>query len=163
MKIIDDFLLKEEFNNIKEKILSDYFPWYFNDGVVIKNDDYFQFTHIMYIDDKPNSEFFNLMETIISKLNILTLIRIKVNLQTRTNKIIEQGMHTDHNYTGYEKMKSAIFYLNTNNGYTKFNDKKIIHSKENRIVIFNAKIKHTGSSCTDKKNRVAINLNYVEK
>lgn len=57
--------------------------------------------------------------------------------------------------------KTAIFYINTNNGYTKFNiKKKIVKSKANRLVKFPAKIKHTGTTCTDKDERIVLNINY---
>ena len=56
---------------------------------------------------------------------------------------------------------SAIFYLNTNNGYTKFEDGTIISSIENRLVTFPSTMLHTGTSCTDTKYRLVLNLVYV--
>ena len=59
---------------------------------------------------------------------------------------------------------SAIFFINTNNGKTLFKniDKEII-SKENRIVIFDGRLEHTGTTCTDQRNRILINFNYFNK
>lgn len=45
-------------------------------------------------------------------------------------------------------------------GYTKFENKKIVKSEENKIVIFNSNLKHTGSTCTDQDIRMVININY---
>ena len=57
---------------------------------------------------------------------------------------------------------TAIFYVNTNNGYTKFEDETIVESVANRVVTFPANMKHTGTSCTDEKTRVIINFNYFK-
>ena len=55
---------------------------------------------------------------------------------------------------------TSIFYMNTNNGYTKFEDGTKIESVANRLVSFPSNMKHKGSSCTDEKIRVVINFNY---
>ena len=39
-------------------------------------------------------------------------------------------------------------------------DKKIIKSKANRVVTFPANVKHTGTTCTDKNERIVLNINY---
>ena len=59
------------------------------------------------------------------------------------------------------KWWTAIFYVNTNNGKTIFkHNKEQISSRENRVVIFDGRLKHAGTTCTDAKNRIVINLNY---
>ena len=62
-----------------------------------------------------------------------------------------------------EKLKywsTSIFYVNTNNGYTKFEDGTKVESVANRLLTFPANMKHTGTSCTDEKTRVVINCNF---
>ena len=62
-----------------------------------------------------------------------------------------------------EKLKqwtTSIFYVNTNNGYTEFEDGTKVESVENRLVTFSLNMKHRGTSCTDEKTRVVINFNY---
>ena len=69
------------------------------------------------------------------------------------------GFHTDLNF----KCKTAIYYVNTNNGGTIFriNKKEIkVESEENKIVIFNSKILHAAKSQTDTDTRIVININY---
>jgi hypothetical protein len=51
--------------------------------------------------------------------------------------------------------------MNTNNGKTIFKNGKQINSIENRIVIFDSNLQHTGTSHTDTKRRVLINFNYI--
>jgi len=53
--------------------------------------------------------------------------------------------------------------MNTNNGYTKFEDGTKIESVANRMVFFSSNMKHTGTSCTDEKIRVVINFNYFKQ
>jgi len=157
MKIIKNFLPKEDFEKIKVTMTNPFFPWYLNDGVNLEKDGYIQFTHIFFNNTSyVNSPHFNLVEPILKKLKIKALLRVKANLLHRTEKIIEHGYHTDFNYEN----TTAIFYINTNNGYTKFKNKKICKSEENKMVYFNSKIEHTGSTCTDENYRVVLNINY---
>lgn len=162
IEIIDNFLDKESFDAIKNTLLGReaLFPWYFNLVVATDNDtsiDNFQFTHVFYNNLKPNSQYNSILTPLIDKLEIRSLIRIKANLVTKTEKIIEHGFHTDN---PYPDSKTSVFYVNTNNGYTKFDNGSIVNSIENRIATFNSTLSHTGSSCTDSQARVVINLNY---
>jgi len=163
MKIIDNFLDKENFKLLQDNILTYNFPWYFNNGVNVIGDEYFQFTHNFYKEFHVTSHLYNLIEPLIKKINPLSLIRVKANLITRTLKIIEHGMHIDQFGKKTPKSKTAIFYCNTNNGYTKFENGDKIESIENRIVVFNNSLYHSGSSCTDEKIRVVININYFPR
>ena len=60
-------------------------------------------------------------------------------------------------------MTTAIYYLNTNNGFTKFENGDKVNSVANRMVIFDSNLKHTGTSCTDAHARMLINFNYYTK
>lgn len=158
MKIIDNFLDKEDFLKLQNFIVKGKMPWYFGE-VICKEEKHSQFYHIFYDYFTIYSNSFDLLYPIITKLNIKACIRIKANLLTRTDEIIEHGYHTDYNF---DNLKTAVFYCNTNNGYTKFKNGKKVESIENRIVCFDAKELHTGSTCTDEKTRVVININYYE-
>jgi hypothetical protein len=59
--------------------------------------------------------------------------------------------------------KTAIYYVNTNNGYTLIDSKKRIKvgCEANKILIFNSNIEHAMVSQTDTSRRVVINLNYL--
>jgi hypothetical protein len=162
--VIKNFLEEKKFNLIKLALLEHNFPWYYNDGIIFNNKEgyenknNFQFTHIFFINHSINSSMFNLIKPLIDKINPISLVRIKANLITKTNTIIEHEYHVD--YDTEENMKTAIFYINSNNGYTKFKNGKKIKSEENKLVFFNSKLMHAGSTCTDEKVRVVINLNY---
>ena len=89
-------------------------------------------------------------------------MRAKFNLLQRTDTIIEHGFHTDIQNPS-EEIKTAIFYLNTNNGYTKFKNGDIFESKENTLIMFDSQLEHCGTTCTDKKYRAVFNLNFFKE
>ncbi len=163
MEVIDNFLDKDNFKILQDNLLSYNFPWYLTDGVNVVGDEFFQFNHHFYKEFKIMSHLYDLVEPLIKKIDPISLIRIKANLLTKTEKIIEHGMHIDQSGKSIPKSKTAIFYCNSNNGYTKFENGKKIESIENRLVIFNNNLYHSGSTCTDKKVRIVININYFPR
>jgi hypothetical protein len=165
MKIEDDFLDQENFNRIQQILIggSSQFPWSYADGIVRKEVDKFQFTHVFYIDSAPNNDSIELVTPIIEILNPTVIMRIKANLLTKTPKIVENEFHTDFKMSE-EKLKhwtTSIFYVNTNNGYTVFEDGTKVESVANRMLTFPSNLKHCGTSCTDKNIRSVINFNYL--
>jgi hypothetical protein len=156
--VIENVLKKENFLTIKNTMEGDTFPWYFNKVLYNEVDNNFQFTHIFYNNFTVNSDFYGLIIPIIDVLKPLALIKIKANLLTKEKNIIEHGMHVDYDY---KNCKTAVYYVNTNNGYTKFSDGAKISSEENKLLIFNTEEKHTGTTCTDSSRRIVINFNYV--
>ena len=55
---------------------------------------------------------------------------------------------------------TAILYINTNNGYTKFKKGGKVKSVANRMLIFDSQLEHAGVTCTDALRRVVVNFNY---
>ena len=166
MEIVDDFLDQEEFDELQVLMMGDDFAWYFN-KVIVYNEvgDKFQFTHTFYKYDAPQSSYFENLKPILEIINPISLWRIKANLRTRTSKSEESSFHSDIDIMSEEKRKqwtTSIFYVNTNNGYTKFEDDTKVESIANRMVTFPANMKHLGASCTDQKRRVVINFNYFK-
>jgi len=159
-KVIDNFLNETDLKKLEDMIMLDYMPWYFNDFINRKGDEFFQFTYgFVKMSGEPNCSdaMMSILEPFRLKLKVNNFLRVKANLTTKTNKIVEHGMHTD---TDESKGKTGIFYLNTCNGYTKLENGEKIISKKNRYLEFDCNTKHSGSSCTDEKRRVVINFNY---
>ena len=50
--------------------------------------------------------------------------------------------------------------MNTNNGGTKFEDGTFVNSVANRMITFDASLKHAPVSCTDSSRRIVVNINY---
>ena len=165
MKIIDNFLPTQEFNHLSGIILSDYFPWYWNDNKTIKGDGYYQFTHTIFggYAEGINSKFYADFNPILHRLNAHRLGRVKLNLNHKTTFRRNFGWHTDGMVNKNFELhfpKTAIFYFNTNNGFTKIKGCGKIKCSANRMVIFDTNLLHTGFSCTDQKRRVIMNCNF---
>jgi len=177
--IIDNFLSLEHFESLEKIFFDIRFPWFYNssinyldrDGERISDEDgsreleeyNFQFTHVLY-GSKPddchqtiNSKSFDTIIPILEKLNPKSLVRAKVNLIPRADKIIIHGFHND--FKDYDST-TALFYINTNNGLTVFENGKECSSVSNRLVMFPSSLKHSGTTCTDEKIRVTLNINY---
>ena len=167
MKIEDNFLDQNIFDNLQNWILGENFAWYYNSTIVYRNEisDKFGFIHGFYRYDAPQSSYFENLKPILEIINPISLWRIKANLRTRTSKSEESSFHSDMDIMSEEKRKqwtTSIFYVNTNNGYTKFEDDTKVESIANRMVTFPTNLRHRGTSCTDEKTRVVINFNYFK-
>ncbi len=157
-KVIDNFLEKEEFLKLKEFVKSDYFPWFFQNEINnnhINRDDFY-FTHILYIDNKVNSPFYEKFSILLKKINCKALIRLKANFYTKTKKVQIHEPHKDYDF----KHNGCIFSFNTCDGYTLLKDGTKINSIENRILFFDPSIEHSSTSCTNDKGRLNVNINY---
>ena len=160
IKVLDNFLEKKDFQNLKKNILDNHnFPWYLSLGINNKENAR-QFYHYFYKDDNVCSNYISLLEPILNKLESNTLVRIKLNLLPKSFSILEYKYHTDILFKNDVFCKTAIFYLNSNNGHTLFKNFNSIQSTENRLVSFNSNIEHGGTTCTDQDFRYVLNLNY---
>jgi hypothetical protein len=108
------------------------------------------------MDNKINSNAFDLFSPIIKKLNAKSLIRVKINCYPCTEVIKENESHKDYEYDH----KGFIYYFNTCDGYTKLNDGTKIDSVANRALFFNPSIPHQSTTCTNAKARFNMNINY---
>jgi hypothetical protein len=172
MKIIDDLLPIEEFTYVKAMCMNDRFTWQYYPYKVSNADDPLinesiwqqQFVHMFYRlqNGMPShvSDHINFIMPILDKINPLVLLRAKMNMTTPTPEINNFPAHVDGTYPF--EFKTAVYYINTNNGYTEFETGEKVESVENRLVIFDGKTKHFGTSSTDSKRRVVLNLNYIE-
>lgn len=159
VELIDNFLQKTEFESLKYKFLQNTFPYYYNDfKVSVDQDDEYQFTHIFVSDGgQINSDYLYLLNPVFKILNVQSLERVKLNLTMRDTNIKKYGFHIDTDLD----CNTAILYLNTNNGKTIFENEKQINSIENRLIRFPSNLKHTGTTHTDSKYRLILNINYV--
>ena len=119
-----------------------------------------QFVHKIFYEHHIFSPraFKEILAPIADKIEIRSLIKAKLNLKLRAESIIEHGMHTDHDFGS--DATTGIYYFNTNDGYTKFEDDTIVESVANRLVLFSSDMKHTGTTCTDTQGRYVLNINF---
>ena len=153
--VIDNLLDQTDYYNLSSAVLDKGFPWYFSASKV--EDNHPQFVHSFVYNSAVTSDYIKYLDPIFEKLNAKRLFRVKLNYTSKTSKIINYAFHQDVNIA----CKTAVYYINTNNGYTRIKDGKDIESKANRIAIFNSSLEHAGSSCTDKNYRIILNINYL--
>ena len=153
MEVVDNFLPDYYFKQLQSIVRG--WPWFYED-YIISGDNRFQFTTAILNDRVIHEEYYDVLEPLISKLNVKKFFRIKANLQTRTLFNRSGGYHIDKCPCPY----TGVYYINTNNGYTKFKKGGKVKSVANRMVIFNSSLEHTGFSCTDEKIRIVINFNW---
>ena len=158
-EIKDNFLSEVDFKLIENTILkNNFFPWFKQDHKVYEDDKEVQFTHYFYNKFGFCSDFFKCLNPILDKINPSALVRIKANLSYKENTIRPYLMHTDQS-KDLKNLKTGIFYLNTNNGKTLFDDQEV-QSVRNRMIIFPNYLLHTGTTHTDTNFRCVINFNW---
>jgi hypothetical protein len=172
----DNFLPEEQFAELANLLMGSELPWYFNPTVVYcphhyegHIDDSFQFVHLFYMAWMPQSTYFDKLRGVLSELGVFQIHRIKANLIARTDKQVLNQFHVDEESFSSDgsvelsKFTTGILYMNTNNGYTEFEDGTKVESVANRMVTFPADTEHRGTSCTDEQTRVVINFNYIKR
>ena len=139
------------------------FPWFYNDVITYgpdgNPDPGFQFVHSFFKIDEAyyNVDTFNLLNPLLGHLNVKNLYKLKAN-QNPANGGKQLGRH--HVDINIPNATTSILYINTNDGYTKFEDGTIVESIENRLVTFDTQTKHVGFGCSSYKRKVLININY---
>ena len=183
IEIRDDFLPYNIFEQLKKDIVyNSSFPWFLNKVLDIStegsyigrtncpDEDNRQFCYLFYKTDQDKLSTRPHMGRELEKVIPLIqnyefshnqkyyLLHVKANLNVRAPENLEHGFHRDHPWNG----KTSVFYLNDNDGYTKFQNGQVVKSKANRAVIFDSPELHTGSTPTDEYGRYVVNLNWVE-
>jgi len=158
-KIKKNVLNKNLFEKINTKIQSKYFPWFTQDYVNAPDESgYGYFTHYLYLNNKINSPFYDLiMPEFLKLFKNKKLLRARLNLYTKTPKTIKHAYHIDYMF----KHRSVVYFLNDNDGCLFFKDPyKKIKPEKNKCVIFDGNYEHASSSCTDRPYRITLNINY---
>lgn len=177
IRVVDDFLPRGDYFQIKEHLIDKPdIPYSFYEGKVYGKDANknlqdshmcHAFYHLNRFPHEPvTTQYLGLMLPIIARCRVLAIHRIKANLETYSgSEPYESEYHVD--WQNEENIKSnmqaAIYYVNTNNGYTNFKDGEEVRKVEsvaNRMVFFDAELPHRGVSSTDTRYRSVINFNW---
>ena len=184
MKVIENFLEKNDYLKLKELISNINFPWRIRTHMVepgetyknnhnqvdflnikqeSKNDNTYYFTYNFFNDFICHSEHFeNYIIPIMRKLNAKAIVQIRSNFYL--NKLFEKSdLHIDNNAD--VNCKTAILNFTTCDGGTEFlvNDElKFVESVENKIVIFNSNILHRTVASKTTSARIILNMNYFD-
>ena len=171
VQIRDNVLTEEELKNLQNAMVLDStknnktIPWGISNmyesiqEAMCEEKEAFFWTHKFHDNQRVESQYFEILYPLLDKINPKALIRIRANCNTITDRIIEHGYHTDvPSGTG---CKTSIFYVNTNNGYTLFEeDGSKVQSVANRLCTFPSSTRHSSTTATDVTQRVVINFNY---
>ena len=139
----DNFLSQQDFETIRNEITTTEFQWSFSQYVDSPNEEPTpgQFVHTAYYGSIPISDFYNRLAPILEqKLDCCCLYRIKLNLQPRLPEPFTYMFHSDLSHDFEEDVAShwttAILYINTNNGYTEFENGtiKLIEDYKNGLL-----------------------------
>ena len=176
MYIVENFLRCEDYQKIEEFIYSTDFEWKYNATKSLTrggghpsdhgyhNQQMFRtiYNNVTGVRDMKYLPHFMPVGALLAPFAAL---RMKINFQFPCAEVIQSPFHHDiaeHKIPNDVKVYTAILYLNTNNGYTIFEDTgEKIESKRNRLVVFDARRAHAGTSFTDARNRIVININFI--
>ena len=158
IEIIDNFLPEEEFKSIQSFMMGGEFRWFYAEGRDIKDDGRYHMTHMFFQPEVgSNSEHIHFWTNFMNKVGAKKCERIKANLTFKTSTIEPALFHVD-----YPDMKTATFYINTNNGYTEFESGVRVSSVANRVCIFDSNLTHRGITHTEGDHqRIVVNFNYA--
>tara|TARA_Y100001970_G_C13960666_1_gene712977 strand:+ start:314 stop:844 length:531 start_codon:yes stop_codon:yes gene_type:complete len=173
IQIKDNFLPLDTFLEFKKLVQSNKFGWYLCNVIdippgtektileksfVCDQINNYQLTHFFYFDNAPQSKYYEeCIRPFIDLLDIKSLIRAKINLNPKTEKTIRHGFHKDNDI---DESFTSVFYFNTTNGYTEFENGEKIEDVENRLIKFPSHYLHSGNTCTNNSYRIVLNLNY---
>ena len=165
-KLYENVLNKEKFDSIKKEISSNQTPWFFNESTSVGLDNHFMFTHYLYRNNSVSSNFyFNLILPITLFASLAcqksNLLRVKANLYTNQNKIINHAKHVD--FTDLTNYKTCVFNFTSCNGGTILyvDDEEVnFPSIENSLLVFDGNIEHRGYTQTDKQRRILLNYDF---
>lgn len=161
MKILDNFLPKEDFSTVRDNLVfNPGFPFFLHRGITKpgdSNNDWFG-AHVIYDQGVPTSDVYEEIGNIFFPyFEMRSLLRIKINFYPHTHSVIEHASHVDYDFSH----TAAIFSLNTCNGYTKIGNDAIVDSVENRMVFFDGSNQHRSTTTSNASGRFNISFNYL--
>ena len=168
IEVYNNFLSDSVFKDIKNVVTGSEFPWFYIPSITTDNDElYFgaerdyMFLHMMWWNDKVMSNFFpKIAMPLIGNLKYDYLWRVKINAYPQKEKPRIHKFHID-DVDNKTTSKVALFSINTNNGYTEFEDGRKFDSIENRLILFDGNLKHRSVTQTDTSLRINVNLNII--
>lgn len=176
-KVIDNVLSKSYLYELQNYFLSQECEWYFNDQLTGDMSYHklgsYGFTmrlhwNQMFVDSHVGTLCRALILTAQDKVQEFTnlsyqIIRARADMTLYNPEKYRHEIHTDYPYEHF----TGIFYLNSSDGNTLLYDRDglelitEVEPIENRLVIFDGLMRHTGHSPAKNKSRVLINMNFM--
>jgi len=159
-QVIDGFLEETVFDQYISTLIHfrDKIPMYYVPYVAAPtNNQSFYFVHDLYKHSLPTSNYFErLVSPLMENIRTLSLIRAKVNWYPKTPEVVEHASHKDLDI----EHKVLVFYVNSNDGFTRLGDDIVVESVANRALIFDGSI-HNSTTCSDQNLRCSINIDFI--
>ena len=153
-RIVDDFLPVGDYQKLVNELLSGDFDWYHNHDA--ESDFLHYFNHIFYTNYGFSSKYANKLNGFISQINPAALIHVRANLFSKDTKVKEFAPCVNFQF----KHKCLLYFINSNDGYTKLSDGTKLYSKDNRAVFFDVDAPFIDTTCTDDVFRMTMTLHY---
>ena len=164
MQVIDNFLEEDYFEYLYNKITDQKkFGWQFQRKVATyeenenRNLNHFYWVHSLYYDYKIESEHYEDFHHLFRELKVQFLHRARCLLFVNQGVQHIHDRHIDTPCTS----NTALIYMNTNDGFTEFEDGERIDSIKNRLLLFDGSVPHSSSTPTDCRERMLISVTYL--
>ena len=150
--IKDDFFPEEIIHDLEFCMLGNNFAWFLQDNII---------QHNFWKNNNYSNRYNDICRAWIDLyFKPTALISVKGKLYSKTKEIKEHGFDADFDYK-HKNCMTSIICINTNNGYTMFDDGEKVSSLENRLLVFNGLKKHCSVVQTDTSARFIININIL--
>ena len=176
-KIIDNFLTVSYLRDLQNHFLTPQCDWHFNPHITSKDtsksNGSFGFVirlhwNQMFVEDRSGMLCRSLILSSQDKVTEVTeiphlVVRARADMTLYNPEKHVHEVHTDYPY----EHTTAIFYLNTSDGNTLLYDRegkellKEVEPIENRLLIFDGLLQHTGHSPSNHKCRTLVNMNFM--
>ena len=160
MKIVDNFLDKDTFEELQFSVLSESMRWrYIHQINSLDFSKKGYFVHNIYVKNRPESDMYDwIEENFLSKFpEMISILRCRLVMYMGGEVLEEHATHIDYDFAS----TGALLYLNTNDGYTLLSDGTKVKSVENRLLVHPSNQPHSSTNCTDTSRRVVLVLNYL--
>ena len=163
MQVTEDFLQEEYYDHLNEIITSTQFPWMFQKRVANIGEDpeedlnHYYFVHSLFFQNKVESPLYDDFLYLFQSLNVQFLHRARVLMFVNQGEQYVHDRHVDHT----TNCKTALIYMNTNDGFTDFETGERVESVKNRLLLFDGSIPHSSSTPTNTKERLLLSVTYI--
>tara|TARA_E500000331_G_scaffold106201_1_gene102910 strand:- start:21189 stop:21680 length:492 start_codon:yes stop_codon:yes gene_type:complete len=163
MQVTEDFLQEEYYDHLNEIITSTQFPWMFQKRVANIEEDpeedlnHYYFVHSLFFQNKIESPLYDDFLYLFQSLNVQFLHRARVLMFVNQGEQYIHDRHVDHT----TNCKTALIYMNTNDGFTDFETGERVESVKNRLLLFDGSIPHSSSTPTNTKERLLLSVTYI--
>ena len=163
MQVTEDFLQQEYYEHLYNIITDTQFPWMYQKRVANHSENpednlnHYYFVHSLFYEYKIESPLYDEFLYLFKSLNVHFLHRARVLMFVNQGEQYIHDTHIDHK----EHCKTALIYMNSNNGFTQFEDGERVESIENRLLVFDGSIPHSSSTATDTKERLLLSVTYI--